>query len=171
MPAAWLNRIVRYADESPESLLANPGNWRIHPKPQQEALAGVLTDVGWIAPVIVNDTTQHVVDGHLRISLAISRGEPTVPVAYVQLSEAEEAEALLTFDPLAAMAVADKAQLDSLLRDVSTGDEAVQAMMADLARREGIINLDTVDFKEYDESAEQDVKYVECPSCGHKFPK
>lgn len=27
------------------------------------------------------------------------------------------------------------------------------------------------DFKEYDESVEDDVKYCTCPSCGHKFPQ
>ena len=26
------------------------------------------------------------------------------------------------------------------------------------------------DFKEYDETVEDDVKYCTCPSCGHKFP-
>lgn len=28
-----------------------------------------------------------------------------------------------------------------------------------------------IDFKEYDESVENEVKYCECPSCGHRFPK
>jgi hypothetical protein len=28
-----------------------------------------------------------------------------------------------------------------------------------------------VNFPEYNEDAANDVKYVECPSCGHKFPK
>lgn len=28
-----------------------------------------------------------------------------------------------------------------------------------------------VEFPEYDESVENDVKYTECPECGHKFPQ
>lgn len=28
-----------------------------------------------------------------------------------------------------------------------------------------------IDFKEYDESIEDEVEFIECPSCGHKFPK
>lgn len=28
-----------------------------------------------------------------------------------------------------------------------------------------------VEFREYDESVENEVQYCECPSCGHKFPK
>jgi hypothetical protein len=27
------------------------------------------------------------------------------------------------------------------------------------------------EFKEYDESVENDVEYIECPNCGHKWPK
>jgi pimeloyl-ACP methyl ester carboxylesterase len=31
--------------------------------------------------------------------------------------------------------------------------------------------FDTPDFAEYDESAADDVEMVECPECGHRFPK
>jgi type V secretory pathway adhesin AidA len=36
--AEWRNRIVGSGTEDPEKLLANPKNWRIHPKAQREAL-------------------------------------------------------------------------------------------------------------------------------------
>lgn len=134
----WRNSIARYGEEAPEQLLAHPRNFRIHPKNQQQALEGALNDLGWLAPVVVNETTQHVIDGHLRIELAISRGEKSVPVAYVNLSEAEEVEALLTFDPIGAMAATDKANLDALLRDVATGEAAVQAMLSELAKDAGL---------------------------------
>lgn len=110
------------------------------------------------------------VDGHLRVAMAISQGQPTIPVTWVELSEAEEKMALATLDPLSALAGADKEQLDALLREVSTGDAAVQAMLAELAVKEGITAPD-VEFKEYDESVEGEVQYVTCPECGHKFPK
>jgi hypothetical protein len=82
-PVAWRNRIVGSGEEPPEQLLANPANWRLHPKEQQRALAGALPEVGWVVQVLVNRTTGHVVDGHLRVNLAISRGAATVPVFYV----------------------------------------------------------------------------------------
>ena len=41
--AQWRNRIVGEAEVSPNKLLANPRNWRLHPEQQQAALAGVLT--------------------------------------------------------------------------------------------------------------------------------
>ncbi len=86
----WQNRIIGEGEEDPSQLLANPSNFRIHPKPQQDALSGVLSEVGWVQRVLVNQRTGHVIDGHLRVSLAISRNEPTVPVIYVDLSPEEE---------------------------------------------------------------------------------
>jgi len=136
---AWANRIVGYGEEAPADLLANPANFRLHPKPQQDALAGVLAEVGLVQNVIVNRRTQHVVDGHLRISLAMRDDQPTVPITYVDLSENEERLILATLDPIAAMAATDRDQLAALLDEVSTGETAVQAMLADMAEREGIV--------------------------------
>lgn len=51
---SWHNRIVGTGEESPDQLLANPRNFRIHPKHQQDALEGVLNEVGWVDDVIVN---------------------------------------------------------------------------------------------------------------------
>jgi 3'-phosphoadenosine 5'-phosphosulfate sulfotransferase (PAPS reductase)/FAD synthetase len=128
----WRNRIVGYGEEVPDQLLANAKNWRIHPKGQQDALSGVLRDVGIVQNIIVNKRTGMVVDGHLRASLAISNNQPTIPVTYVDLDEAEEAEILVTLDPIGAMAAADKEKLDGLLREVSSGEAGVQKMLADL---------------------------------------
>jgi ParB-like chromosome segregation protein Spo0J len=130
---AWRNRIIGHGEEAPDQLLANPRNWRIHPKAQQDALAGVLDQVGWVQDVIVNQQTGHVVDGHARVAIAISRQEPSVPVVYVDLSEDEEALILATLDPLSAMAATDREQLSELLAEISTGDAAVQAMLDQLA--------------------------------------
>jgi len=128
-PTVWPNRIIGEGEEAPDQLLANPRNWRIHPKAQQDALAGILSEVGWVQRVIVNQRTGHMVDGHARVALAISRQEPTVPVLYVDLSEEEERAVLATFDPLGAMTVTDQEQLDALLAEVSVKDEALRAML------------------------------------------
>jgi DNA modification methylase len=135
---AWRNRIVGHGGEAPEQLLANPANWRLHPREQQQALAGALSEVGWVAQVLVNRTTGHVVDGHLRVELAISRGEPTVPVAYVELSENEERLVLASLDPLAAMATAERDALEALLAAIETDDAALSAILADLADQNSI---------------------------------
>ena len=139
----WKNRIVGTAEVSPDELLANPYNWRIHPQAQQDALEGVLREVGWVQDVLVNQRTGYVVDGHLRVLLALRHSEPTVPVKYVDLDEAEERLILATLDPLAAVAETDKAKLVELLHEVSIGEAAVQQLLADWAKR-ARLNLDAV---------------------------
>lgn len=135
---SWKNRIVGYSEEQPDQLLASPMNWRIHPKNQQEALSGVLGQVGVVQNIICNRATGHVIDGHLRVALAMRSGQPTIPVTWVDLTPEEEALILTTLDPLAAMAATDKAKLDELMHAVQSDDERVQQMLADMAEREGL---------------------------------
>jgi DNA modification methylase len=132
-PATWRNRIVGSGEEPPDQLLANPANWRIHPGSQQKALAGSLDVVGWVQQVLVNRRTNHVVDGHARVALAISRNESTVPVLYVDLEPDEEALVLASLDPISAMAATDDAQLQALLAGIETDNEGLRALLAELA--------------------------------------
>ncbi|HEU5013968.1 MAG TPA: hypothetical protein VFT66_15715 [Roseiflexaceae bacterium] len=168
---AWKNRIVGHGDEAPDQLLANPKNWRVHPSQQQQALEGVLDDVGWVQQVIVNRRTNTLIDGHLRVSLALRRNEPRVPVVYVDLSEDEEALILATLDPLSAMAATDAAQLDALLREVSSDNAAVMQMLAELAEQAGVVTegrgLDAPEtFNSYGDDIE--TEYC-CPKCGYEW--
>jgi DNA modification methylase len=134
--ATWRNRITGSGEEAPDQLLANPANWRIHPKAQQDALSGALDAVGWVQQVLVNRRTGFVVDGHARVALALSRGEPTVPVLYVDLDADEEALVLATLDPIGAMAGRDDEKLRSLLADVTVDDAGLLALLGDLAGSE-----------------------------------
>ncbi len=136
--APWRNRIVGYSEEEPDQLLANPSNWRIHPFSQQNALSGVLKEVGLVQNVVANRTTGHLVDGHLRVMLAMRENQPVVPVTWVELSEEEERLILASLDPLAAMATADAGALDALLSSVQSGEAAVQEMLAELAAVSGL---------------------------------
>lgn len=98
----------------------------------------MLDEVGWVQEVIVNRTTGHVVDGHLRVSLAIAREEKAIPVKYVELSPSEEALVLATLDPLAGMAATAKDALEELLAEVQPGSDAVTALLEDVAKGAGL---------------------------------
>ncbi len=137
-PAKWRSRIVARGEASPAELVANPGNWRSHPPAQRKALAGLLDQVGWVQDVVVNRRTGRLVDGHLRVELARTRGETSVPVLFVDLAEDEEALVLASLDPLAAMAGTDPEKLAALLGEARANDEALRAMLAELATRAGI---------------------------------
>lgn len=124
--ARFGNRIVGHGTQQAGQFLANPENWRIHPRAQQEVLTGLLEQVGFVQSVIVNKRTHEswgeqrfgetLVDGHLRVELALSRGEETdVPVAYVDLTQDEERAVLASIDPISAMATTDRDKLDALV--------------------------------------------------------
>lgn len=141
----WVNRIVGYDNVPPDQLLANPSNFRLHPKRQQDALTGSLNELGWLQDIIVNRVTDHVLDGHLRVQLALRNGEATVPVKYIELSESEEKLALAVFDPITYMAETDTNLLDDLLNDVSTGEEALQELIAQMHAENEITALQDAD--------------------------
>lgn len=134
----WKNKIVAHGEESPKDLMASPWNWRTHPRHQQEALKGAIADVGFIRSVTVNRTTGHVVDGHLRVELAIQEGQTSIPVEYVELTEEEEKEALLSLDPIAAMAGAETERVQELLKEVSSRQEGMQALLEKLKLESGL---------------------------------
>lgn len=121
-------RTVKAADLTP-----NPRNWRTHPKAQQDALKGILAEVGYADALLareLEDGTLMLVDGHLR---AETTPEQEVPVLVLDIDEAEADKLLLSLDPLAALAETNAVALDALLREVDTGSEALQEMYADLA--------------------------------------
>ena len=132
------NRIVGSGEESPAKLLANPKNWRVHSREQERALEGMLDELGWLQTVIVNKTTGHLVDGHLRLELAKKRGERKIPVVYVKLTEAEENLALALLDPLGDLATKDEKRLEKLLQELEPGDAELQALLAKMEDEIGV---------------------------------
>lgn len=132
----YKNRIIGSGEESLDNILFNPRNWRIHPLNQQDALKGVLEEVGWVQQVIINKRTGNLIDGHLRCQLAAREGNKTIPVLYVDIDEAEEELVLATLDPIAGMAATDKAKLDRLFAGIESENDNVRKMMDDIAAKE-----------------------------------
>ena len=140
------NRIVGSGEEQLDQIMFNPRNWRIHPLSQQDALKGVLEEVGWVQQVIVNKRTGNLIDGHLRCQLAAREGAKTIPVVYVDVSEDEEALVLATLDPIGAMAATDRQKMSELMEMIKTEDERVQKMVSDLAEDERTFQFDESDL-------------------------
>jgi DNA modification methylase len=124
-------------------LRPSPRNWRTHPTKQRDALRGVLAEIGIADAVLARelpDGTLELIDGHLRAE-EIGAGE--IPVLVLDVTEDEAGKMLATLDPLAAMAEADPAKLDALLREIETGSEAVAALLTELAESSGILSGST----------------------------
>jgi hypothetical protein len=110
-------------------LRPNPRNWRTHPAAQQDALRGLLAEVGYAGALLareLSDGSLMLIDGHLR---AETTPDATVPVLVLDVNEREADKILLTHDPLAGMAEASDEQLQSLLDDVQTESDAVRSLM------------------------------------------
>lgn len=163
----WKNRIVREALEEPEQLLANPYNNKIHTMVQQDATTALLETVGWVQRVLVNANTQHVVDGHMRILLAIKHHQKQIPVTYLDLTEDEEQLILLTLDPIGQMAAYDRNLTAQLMEQVSTDNAILQGVMNGIAEQNQIIAPEAPeDFGEYGDDIE--TEYC-CPKCQYRW--
>ena len=113
-------------------LIPNPKNWRTHPVAQQDALKGVLAEIGYADALIARETPEGLmlVDGHLR---AETTPDAEVPVLVLDINEAEADLMLATLDPLASMAGRDEGLLDDLLSTVSSDNDTVNALLQTLA--------------------------------------
>ena len=145
-PEAWRSRIVGHGDVDPATLIANPRNWRTHPPEQRAALVAELDRVGFVQSVVVNRTTGLLVDGHLRVEVAVERRVPTIPVVYVELTEEEEARVLVALDPLGSMAGVNDALLQDLLDGLDLQNRALEHHLVGLmpAGRRGTTEPDQV---------------------------
>jgi hypothetical protein len=139
IPGPLKNRIVGYGQEDPAKLKANPENWRTHGPDQEATMAGMLDAVGWVQSVIKNKTTGHLIDGHMRVNLAVKRHEKRIPVVYVNLSAKEEKLVLALLDPITGLAKADEMRLHGLLAQLDPGNLALETMIANL---EGDLGID-----------------------------
>lgn len=123
-------RITGYGVANVDELLANPLNWRVHPGEQRDLLDTVMRDYGVVQNIIVNTRTGHVVDGHLRVKIAMQKGVPTLPVTYIDISEQEEKAILAAFDTIGSMAVRDDDMYGVLLADIATFDVPLAKSLA-----------------------------------------
>ncbi len=135
------NRIVGQEEVNPEDLLAHPFNWRVHPKEQQKALQGSLDQIGWVKQIIVNKKTNRVIDGHLRVNLALRNNESKVPVVYIDVSEDEEKIILASLDPLVSLGVADEDMLQDLIKDVEIENGYLNKIIDDAIKRASKFSL------------------------------
>ncbi len=110
-------------------LRPHPKNWRTHPAAQQDALRGVLAEIGYAGALLARelpDGSLELIDGHLR---AETTPDVEVPVLVLDLDEQEAAKLLALHDPLAGMAEANEEVLSELLAQVETENDAVQSLL------------------------------------------
>ena len=139
-------------------LRAADENFRVHDARQRKVLKGLLAEVGIIGAVLAwvpddmaraalrssrdfaawlagYDGPLQLVDGHMRAEEL--RGQE-IPVLVTDLSRAEAAKALATFDAVGDLAGRDAQKLAALLEDVGRGaEEGTEELLAALRGGEG----------------------------------
>jgi hypothetical protein len=128
------DRILELRRVKAGDLAPDPRNWRAHPAAQQDALRGLLAEIGYADALLVRqlpDGRMMIIDGHLR---AETTPDAMVPVLVLDVDEVEAGRILATLDPLAGLAEADTGKLAELLREVDFKNAAVAGMLANLAK-------------------------------------
>lgn len=143
------NRIQGLIHLKGSEVIPNPANFRSHPKQQRDVLRAAMEDLGIIAAGIVRqlpDGSYMAIDGHLR---GEDNPDETLPWLLVDLNEEEAKKAILTLDPVSAMAEINKEVLNEVLQTVDINDEEIQKLCAKLADDAGL-------YKEDKENLEDD---------------
>jgi len=127
------DRIKDFRRVRADTLRPHPRNWRTHPKSQQDAMRGVLAEIGYAAALLARELAAgslQLLDGHLRAELT---PEALVPVLVLDVGDEEALKLLATLDPLAAMAETDAELLRGIVDEVQTESAAVRALLDSLA--------------------------------------
>lgn len=96
-------------------------------------MEAIFDEVGWVDEIIVNERTGYMLNGHMRADIALKRGESTVPVKYVDLSEEDELKVLATFDPIRALAGRDSENIQEIIERISPENRALGAFIKALS--------------------------------------
>lgn len=159
--AQFRNRIIEYGVKPADQFTANPSNPRVHPEFQRNVMKSALETVGFVAPVI-EARNGYLLDGHERVYQALGNDNAPVPYVVVDVDDDEADYVLATFDPITGLATYDRDILSGLLENVNSDNEAVQQMLADLAKTAGIMPDFDGESNTHDIIPEQWIVLVEC---------
>jgi hypothetical protein len=161
-------RIIGHTEVRAGDLVPHPLNYRRHPESQRTALADSLAELGDIRSLLgyrLPDGRIQLIDGHLRRDLDPDR---LVTVELVDLTPDEAAKALLTLDPLAALAETDAEAAAALAQTLETDSRALQALWQSLAQAEDAVPASPVNEPEPDSTAEKFLVLIECTDEAHQ---
>jgi ParB-like chromosome segregation protein Spo0J len=154
-----------------DSLVPYSRNPRTHSEEQISQIAASIREFGFTNPILI-DSNQRVIAGHGRLAAAKEIGMETVPCIDLSHMTEEQRRAYIIADNKIAL---NGGWNEDLLRVELTALKELGSNLEltgfDAMELADIMMGKDVEFKEYDESAADDVQLATCPKCGHTFPK
>ena len=154
-----------------EALIPFARNPRAHSDDQVAQIAASIKEFGFTNPILL-DGENGVIAGHGRLAAAKVLGLKTVPcIELGHLSEAQKRAYVIADNKLALNGIWNEDLLRLELTDLKALGANLELIGFDAMELADILLGKDVSFKEYDESAADDVELMTCPKCGNSFPK
>ncbi len=163
---------MQITDRLVSELIPYARNARTHSDAQVSQIAASIKEFGFTNPILL-DGENGIIAGHGRLLAARKLELDSVPcIELSYLSDAQKRAYVIADNKLAlnagwddellALELGDLQELDFDLSLTGFSDDEAVGFLTDPA---------DIEFPEYDESIADSVEYLECPSCGHKWPK
>jgi ParB-like chromosome segregation protein Spo0J len=154
-----------------DALVPYSRNPRTHSEEQVAQIAASIREFGFTNPILI-DGKNGIIAGHGRFAAAKELGLDQIPCIDLSHLTEEQRRALVIADNKIAL---NGGWNDELLRleltDLKELGADLELTGFDAMELADIMLGKDVEFKEYDESAADDVQLLTCPKCGHTFPK
>ena len=154
-----------------DALIPFARNARTNSDEQISQIAASIREFGFTNPILL-DGANGIIPGHGRLAAATLLELKTVPcIELGHLSEAQKRAYIIADNKLALNGGWNEDLLRLDLTDLKALEANLKLTGFDLMELADITLGKDVEFKEYDESAADDVEMMECPKFGHSFPK
>ena len=154
-----------------DSLVPYARNPRTHSEEQIAQIAASIREFGFTNPILI-DAKNGIIAGHGRFAAAKELGMEKVRCIDLSHMTEEQRRAYIIADNKLALNAGWNEELLRLeLTDLKELGANLELVGFDAMELADIMLGKDVEFKEYDESAADDVQLLTCPKCGHTFPK
>lgn len=146
-------------------------NARTHSEEQIAQIAASIREFGFTNPILI-DSKKGIIAGHGRLAAAKELGLEKVPcIDLSHLTDEQKRSYLIADNKLALNGGWNEDLLRLELTELKELGANLELTGFDAMELADIMLGKDVEFKEYDESAADDVQLLTCPKCGHTFPK
>lgn len=161
---------VIYRRVSIDDVIEDPANARKHGEVNLKSIETSLRLYGQVEPLVVQRSTMKVIGGNGRLKVMRKLGWTEVDIADTEIDNVGAAALGIVLNRTAELAEWNNDVLDSVLREIDTGDEELQALLSQLAEDQKLYADEPVvppdDFGTVDENIETE---HQCPKCGYQW--